>query len=202
MAVSSTFGTSRTRISLYDQRELDSAPQLFARLRGKILLADLELPGVGVVREYLRQGTERVAEADAVLALLEKSLQAAQAQRRTRWACGDLCAKPPMPKLLPDDLLERVTNTLAAAPQGLSLAELQEALKDVVSRRSLQRRLDVWARSGAIKTVEGRMRSSELRRRMLVPSTGHRVRCAFRPHSMSRFRTHASCRAPPRRNCG
>ena len=57
-----------------------------------------------------------------------------------------------MPKLLPNDLLERVTNALAAAPRGLSLAELQEVLKDVVSRRSLQRRLDVWARSGAIKT--------------------------------------------------
>ena len=57
-----------------------------------------------------------------------------------------------MPKLLPADLLDRVTNALAADSQGLSLAELQIALKDVVSRRSLQRRLDVWARSGAIKT--------------------------------------------------
>ena len=56
-----------------------------------------------------------------------------------------------MPKLLPDDLLERVTTALVADPQGLSLAALQEALKDVASRRSLQRRLDVWARSGAIK---------------------------------------------------
>jgi Fic/DOC family len=56
-----------------------------------------------------------------------------------------------MPKLLPDDLLERVTSALAADPQGLSLAELQEALKDVLSRRSLQRRLDVWARAGAIE---------------------------------------------------
>ncbi len=56
-----------------------------------------------------------------------------------------------MPKLLPDDLLERVANTLASDPRGLSLAELQEALKDIVSRRSLQRRLDVWVRSGAIK---------------------------------------------------
>ena len=56
-----------------------------------------------------------------------------------------------MPKLLPDDLLERVTNALDSASQGLSLAELQEVLKDVVSRRSLQRRLNVWVRSGAIK---------------------------------------------------
>jgi fido (protein-threonine AMPylation protein) len=56
-----------------------------------------------------------------------------------------------MPKVLPDDLLQRVTNTLAADPQGSSLAELQEALKEVVSRRSLQRRLDMWLRSGAIK---------------------------------------------------
>jgi Fic/DOC family len=56
-----------------------------------------------------------------------------------------------MPKLLPDDLLERVTNALTADRRGLSLAELQEALKDIVSRRSLQRRLDLWARSGAVK---------------------------------------------------
>jgi hypothetical protein len=56
-----------------------------------------------------------------------------------------------MPKLLPDDLLERVTKALAADPRGMSLAELQEALKDIVSRRSLQRRLDLWARSGAVK---------------------------------------------------
>ena len=37
------------------------------------------------------------------------------------------------------------------------MAELQEALKGVVSRRSLQRRLDVWVRSGAIK-AEGTRR--------------------------------------------
>ena len=41
--------------------------------------------------------------------------------------------------------------TPAADPKGLSLAELQEALKYIVSRRSLRRRLDVWARSGPIK---------------------------------------------------
>ncbi len=62
-----------------------------------------------------------------------------------------------MPKLLPDDLLDRVTNALDATSQGLSLAELQGALKDVVSRRSLQRRLNVWVRSGAIK-AEGNRR--------------------------------------------
>ncbi len=61
-----------------------------------------------------------------------------------------------MPKLLPDDLLKRVTSALAADPQGLSLAELQEALKGVVSRRSLQRRLDVWVRSGGIKAQGNR----------------------------------------------
>ena len=62
-----------------------------------------------------------------------------------------------MPKLLPDDLLDRVTNALDATSQGLSLAELQGALKDVVSRRSLQRRLNVLVRSGAIK-AEGNRR--------------------------------------------
>ncbi|HEY1890739.1 MAG TPA: Fic family protein [Steroidobacteraceae bacterium] len=54
--------------------------------------------------------------------------------------------------MLPPDLFAHVTKALAADPQGLSLAELQVALKGSVSRRSLQRRLDVWMRSGAIKT--------------------------------------------------
>ena len=61
-----------------------------------------------------------------------------------------------MPKLLPGDLLARVTGVLAAGSQGLSLAELQDALKGVVSRRSLQRRLNVWVRSGAIKSQGAR----------------------------------------------
>jgi hypothetical protein len=67
--------------------ELDPAPQLFARLRGKVLVADLKLPGISMVREHLRQGTERVVEAGAVLALLEESLQAAQDQRRASCRC-------------------------------------------------------------------------------------------------------------------
>jgi hypothetical protein len=46
----------------------------FARLRGKVLVADLKLPSVPTVGKHLRQGTERVVEADAILALLEESL--------------------------------------------------------------------------------------------------------------------------------
>jgi hypothetical protein len=58
-----------------------------------------------------------------------------------------------MPKHLPHDLLERVKNALDSAPQGLGLAELQAALRGVVSRRSLQRRLEGWVNSAAIHAV-------------------------------------------------
>ncbi len=58
-----------------------------------------------------------------------------------------------MPKHLPHDLLERVKNALDSEPQGLGLAELQAALKGVVSRRSLQRRLEGWVNSAAIHAV-------------------------------------------------
>jgi Fic/DOC family len=57
-----------------------------------------------------------------------------------------------MPKQLPPDLLERVTTLLHQHPQGLTLAELQESLRGVASRRSLQRRLDQWIRRKAIRT--------------------------------------------------
>src|SRR2546430_12017113 len=56
-----------------------------------------------------------------------------------------------MPKQLPADLLDRVTGYLADRPKGLTLAELETFLEGVASRRSLQRRLDEWVRSGAIR---------------------------------------------------
>jgi fido (protein-threonine AMPylation protein) len=56
-----------------------------------------------------------------------------------------------MPKRLPLDLLQRVTTVLDRHLEGLTLADLEASLKDVVSRRSLQRRLDQWARQNAIR---------------------------------------------------
>ncbi len=57
-----------------------------------------------------------------------------------------------MPKPLPPDLLNRVKSLLREHPGGLALAELEEALRGIASRRSLQRRLDEWTRTGAIRT--------------------------------------------------
>jgi hypothetical protein len=56
-----------------------------------------------------------------------------------------------MPKQLPPDLLDRVTALLHEQKHGLTLAELQNALKGVASRRSLQRRLDQWIRQQALR---------------------------------------------------
>ena len=58
-----------------------------------------------------------------------------------------------MPKQLAPDLLERVTTYLARRSEGHSLAEIEAFLKGTASRRSIQRRLDEWMRSGAIRAV-------------------------------------------------
>ncbi len=55
-----------------------------------------------------------------------------------------------MPKLLPSDLLDRVVTALAEHPEGLALADLENLFAGVVSRRSLQRRLETWVRDQAI----------------------------------------------------
>src|SRR5271163_1319434 len=57
---------------------------------------------------------------------------------------------PSMSKRLPPDLLQRVIAVLIEHPEGLALAGLEKSLKDLVSRRSLQRRLDHWARKQLI----------------------------------------------------
>jgi hypothetical protein len=56
-----------------------------------------------------------------------------------------------MPKGLPFNLLERVTAHLVGQPEGRAISELQHLLKGVASRRSLQRRLEQWVQSGAIR---------------------------------------------------
>src|ERR1700722_11636832 len=58
-----------------------------------------------------------------------------------------------MPKQLPPDLLERVRTLLEEHPKGLTLADIENSLRNVVSRRSLQRRLDQWTRAQAIRAV-------------------------------------------------
>jgi hypothetical protein len=56
-----------------------------------------------------------------------------------------------MPKQLPTDLLDRVSALLHEAPKGLTLADIENSLRGIVSRRSLQRRLDQWTRKNAIR---------------------------------------------------
>lgn len=56
-----------------------------------------------------------------------------------------------MPKQLPPDLLEQVKALLRQQPQGLTLAELENSLRGVASRRSLQRRLDQWVHQESIR---------------------------------------------------
>jgi hypothetical protein len=58
-----------------------------------------------------------------------------------------------MPKQLPPDLLERVKTLLDEHPGGLTLADIEHSFRNVVSRRSLQRRLDEWTRAQAIRAA-------------------------------------------------
>lgn len=56
-----------------------------------------------------------------------------------------------MPKKLPPDLLNQVAALLRQHPKGLTLGELEESFRGIASRRTLQRRLDLWARSGQVR---------------------------------------------------
>ncbi len=62
-----------------------------------------------------------------------------------------------MPKRLPSDLLERLKKALEEQPEGLTLADLQVRLTGVISRRTLQRRLDDWLQRQEIR-AEGERR--------------------------------------------
>jgi Fic/DOC family len=73
-----------------------------------------------------------------------------------------------MPKRLPDNLLDQVKALLRERPKGLTLAEIENSLRNVVSRRSLQRRLDEWTRGQAIRA--GGIRRG---RRYFDPSAMH-----------------------------
>lgn len=64
-----------------------------------------------------------------------------------------------MPKQLPADLFERVRAELATLPDGGAIEDLTARLRDLVSRRSLQRKLADWAANGQIRaegTKKGR----------------------------------------------
>ena len=46
-----------------------------------------------------------------------------------------------MPKKLPEDLNERIETEIARHPEGIGIDDLHRVLAEVVSRRTLQRRL-------------------------------------------------------------
>jgi Fic family protein len=69
-----------------------------------------------------------------------------------------------MPKQLPADLFERVRAELAPFPDGRAIEDLSARLTDLVSRRSLQRKLADWVANGQIR-AEG----SKKGRRYFLP---------------------------------
>ena len=85
-----------------------------------------------------------------------------------------------MPKQLPADLLEKVRAELAAFPDGGAIEGLSARLTDLVSRRSLQRKLADWVANGQIR-AEG---SKKGRRYFLpVPPAGRTsIASAVTPH--------------------
>jgi hypothetical protein len=61
-----------------------------------------------------------------------------------------------MPKRLSENLLETVAAALAEHADGLTLAQLEELMRGMASRRTLQRRLDDWVRDRAIRAQGNR----------------------------------------------
>lgn len=58
-----------------------------------------------------------------------------------------------MPKRLPADLLDQVGSLLGRHSNGLTLREIEETFVAVVSRRTLQRRLNQWVRGGQLSAL-------------------------------------------------
>jgi hypothetical protein len=81
-----------------------------------------------------------------------------------------------MPKRLPPNLLDQVIALLRDQPGGMTLAELEESLRGIASRRSLQRRLDQWVGRHAVR-AEGVRRG----RRYFGPPTVPEARTARPP---------------------
>ena len=67
-----------------------------------------------------------------------------------------------MPKKLPEDLNERIETEIARHPDGVGIDDLHAVLADVVSRRSLQRRLQYLAEQKKVFPV-GKGRSMRYR---------------------------------------
>ncbi len=73
-----------------------------------------------------------------------------------------------MPKKLPEDLAARIAAEIARHPDGVGIDDLHTALADIVSRRTLQRRLALLVEQQRIDTI-GEGRAIKYR---LVPITG------------------------------
>jgi hypothetical protein len=56
---------------------------------------------------------------------------------------------------LPPDLLDRVIEQLRRLPEGASIDQLEDRLVGLASRRSLQRKLSEWSRTGALRAHGG-----------------------------------------------
>ncbi|MCL4690478.1 MAG: Fic family protein [Burkholderiales bacterium] len=69
-----------------------------------------------------------------------------------------------MPKKLPEDLTNKIEDEIARHPDGVGMDDLHAALADIVSRRTLQRRLGELVEQKHVDT-EGRGRGLRYRRR-------------------------------------
>jgi fido (protein-threonine AMPylation protein) len=56
-----------------------------------------------------------------------------------------------MPKHLPENLLDQIVTLLRKHPGGLTLGQIEESFRGIVSRRTLQRRVDQWVRSHQLR---------------------------------------------------
>ena len=73
-----------------------------------------------------------------------------------------------MPKKLPEDLNDRIVAGIARHGEGVGIDDLYAALADIVSRRTLQRRLGELVKRGHISAMgEGRARVYEARARII-----------------------------------
>ncbi|MBV6475238.1 MAG: hypothetical protein MOGDAGHF_00755 [Rhodocyclaceae bacterium] len=75
-----------------------------------------------------------------------------------------------MPKKLPDDLAARIETEIARNPEGVGIDDLHAALIDIVSRRTLQRRLSELAAEKKISLI-GKGRGLRYRKPRIIEAT-------------------------------
>jgi len=75
-----------------------------------------------------------------------------------------------MPKKLPDDLSERIETEIAHHPEGVGIDDLHATLADIVSRRTLQRRLGELAAEKKISLI-GKGRGLRYRKPRIIEAT-------------------------------